>query len=165
MNEAILYTDGSSGKTGSGGWSAILATPHSLIEKTGFSEKTTNNRMELTAAIEGLRELIEPHKVMLVSDSAYVLNSLRHKWYLGWFEDYKKFERPRANLDLWMDLADLVRPHEMLYIKVRGHAGHQWNERADKLAVEARKKQLSIRHVSPEYELFDLKNYRVEVNA
>lgn len=154
--EAIIYTDGSSGNNGDGGWATIVATPYFGIEICGWAAETTNNRMEMMAAIKGMKLLgSDSFKVHLVSDSAYLLNSLKHKWYLKWLEEeeafYKKGHVPnkwkqgqgwiatRPNLDLWRIIQELDELHEITTIKVKGHSGHEHNERVDKLAVSARK--------------------------
>jgi ribonuclease HI len=139
LPEAIIYTDGSSGGGGEGGWAALVATPYFGIEITGWAEGTTNNRMEMIAAIEGLKVLHEPHRVQLVSDSAYLVSTLLHKWYEKWFTQWN-YHRP--NLDLWHQLVALSSYHEIQPIKVKGHNGHEHNERVDKLAVLARKDKL-----------------------
>lgn len=132
--ESIIYTDGSSGKNGDGGWSALVATPYYAVELSGYALKTTNNRMELTAAIRGMKFLHEPHQVSLVSDSAYLLNSIQHGWYERWFNDGAN----RPNLDLWRDIQKLLCYHMVKPIKVKGHSGQEHNERVDQLAVAAR---------------------------
>lgn len=137
LPEAVCYTDGSSGKNGEGGYAALLATEHYGIEITGYVPNTTNNRMELMAAIKGLSFLHAPHEVKLVSDSAYMLNTIKYKWYERWFEE----KIPRKNMDLWSDIRDLLCYHIVEPIKVKGHTGVEHNERVDKLAVAARKNQ------------------------
>lgn len=136
-NEAIIYTDGSSGKNGDGGWSALVATPFYGVELSGWAENTTNNRMELWAAIEGLSFLHDAHMVNLVSDSAYLLNSIKHGWYERWIsEPNGTYKRP--NIDLWLAIRKLLCYHTVIPVKVKGHNGHEHNERVDKLAVTAR---------------------------
>lgn len=145
--EAILYTDGSSGINGNGGWSALVATPSYGLEIAGFESKTTNNRMELTAVINGLKALHEPHHVTLVSDSNYVVLAIKHEWYKRWFQEqtqltiYRRTPRPRPNLDLWLALEPILCYHRVTPIQIKGHNGHEYNERVDKLAVEARKQR------------------------
>jgi ribonuclease HI len=163
LPEAIVYCDGSVDKNRQGGWSAIIATQTTLIEVVGYAEDTTNNRMELMGAIGGLRELSSPHRVMLVSDSAYVCNTLKHKWYVDWFR--QEFSNPaaRKNLDLWHELVDLIGEHEMIYVRVNGHTDKKkdeetihWNVRADELAAQARKRRINAKHVSTDYARMDL---------
>ena len=147
LPEAIIYTDGSSGVNGHGGWAAIVATPFYGLEITGFEENTTNNRMELMAAIRGMSLLHAPHQVNLVSDSAYMLRTIEHKWYEKWFKEqalqvnHKPLNKPRPNLDLWRDIESLLCYHIVKPIKVKGHTGIAHNERVDKLAVAARVQQ------------------------
>lgn len=134
----MLYTDGSSGVSGDGGWAAIVATPYFGIEISGWEENTTNNRMELIAAIEGLRLLDKPHRVHLVSDSAYLVNAVSNGWYHRWIE-----EGGRPNLDLWIQVAKLVKFHQVIPVKIKGHSGHEHNDRVDQLAVSARVTKLA----------------------
>lgn len=153
--EAVIFTDGSSSpKNRQGGWAAIVFKPTLFVELVGYQSETTNNRMEMMAAIQGLKELTTPHKVYLVSDSAYLLNSLRERWYNRWFADEIFFDNayakqigryPRPNLDLWRVLASLAEFHEIETVKVKGHSGDEWNELVDKLAVQARIEKLSYR--------------------
>ena len=157
MLEAILHTDGSSDAHGNGGWGVVIATPDRLLEFTGWATDTTNNRMEIMAAIVGLEELKTPHKVTLVSDSAYVLNTIKNGWWKAWLAGdglkyFKGTVAPRKNLDLWERLGNLTVFHTVIPHKVRGHDGVYWNERADKLAVLARKQHLELRHESDDYE-------------
>lgn len=148
--EAIIYTDGSSDHERNGGWAAIVATPISIMELTGFEEDTTNNRMEMQAAINGLLTLDKPYNVLLVSDSAYLLNTIEHKWYTRWFEEDFRDElhnsinpqgsqrKKRPNLDLWYQMRDLIKFHNIICVKVKGHDGIYLNEEVDRLAVQAR---------------------------
>jgi len=155
LPEGVIFTDGSSSpKTKRGGWACIVMLPTRFVEIVGNSENTTNNRMEMMAAIQGLKELKVPHKVHLVSDSAYLLNSLENKWYNRWFADEMFFDSafakqmnryPRPNLDLWRILASLAEFHEITVVKVKGHSGDKWNDKVDKLSVQARTDQLSYR--------------------
>ena len=143
LQEAFVVTDGSSGNNGDGGWGAIVATPYFGVEIWGWEEGTTNNRMEMMAALKGMQFLPEGYHVSLVSDSAYLLNTLSKGWYRKWFEDEDKNAYRRPNIKLWHELTDEVKRHEMTYIKVKGHNGHEHNERVDKLAVQARKEKIS----------------------
>jgi ribonuclease HI len=149
VNEALVVTDGSSGKDGCGGWAALVGTSTSTVILSGSSPKTTNNAMEMTAAIEGMQYLVEPHKVYLVSDSAYLLNAIRDKWYDGWFANDGDYTRP--NIHLWQVIAHLCEFHEVVPKKVKGHSGDPLNERVDKIAVAARKGQIE-RTVEIEWE-------------
>lgn len=149
----IVVTDGSAdNRNGSGGWCAIVRTPTTVTELTGFATDTTSNRMEMTAVVKGLLSITTPSNISLVADSAYVLNSLKNKWYDRWFEqdaDGTRVDRP--NLDLWYVLAGLVQYHTVSFTKIKGHSGDYWNERADKLAGYARvnKVEGSTSHLYP----------------
>ncbi len=138
-----LYTDGAcSGNPGPGGWGYILRHPESgkVREGAGAEALTTNNRMELMAVIEGLGALTRPSVVELYSDSQYVLNGLREwleQWKArGWRTAAKKAVK---NEDLWRQLDELKGRHEIRFHWIRGHEGHPENERADALAVAARR--------------------------
>jgi ribonuclease HI len=150
LPEAIVWTDGSCSSQGHGGWAALVCQyfPDEIkrTELTGYAHPVTNNQMELQAAIEGLAHLSEPHHVYLVSDSAYVLNTLKHGWFDRWVEEREEHpELPlRPNWNLWDKLVPLTKFHVVEYVKVRGHkskeeGGDPYNERVDKLAVAARK--------------------------
>jgi ribonuclease HI len=132
-----IYTDGAcKGNPGAGGWSAILVFGGKEKELFGGERVTTNNRMELTAAIEGLKALKEPCKVNLYSDSQYLVNAINK----GWLENWKKNGWRKAdksvvlNDDLWKALDELLCTHDVEFIWVRGHDGHVYNERCDELA-------------------------------
>ncbi len=138
----LLYTDGAcSGNPGPGGWAYILKHPSSgkQAERSGGERDTTNNRMELTAVIEGLGALKRRSHVDLYSDSQYVLNGLS-EWMPGWkARGWRTASKsPVKNVELWQRLDELAAEHEVEFHWVRGHAGHPENERADRLAVEAR---------------------------
>jgi ribonuclease HI len=143
LQEAFIITDGSSGANGDGGYGAIVATPYFGVELWGYGSDTTNNRMEMMAALKGMQFLPESHLVSLISDSAYLLNTLKNEWYVKWFSDEGKSDYQRPNIDLWHQLVQEIQRHKMTYIKVKGHNGHEHNERVDKLAVQARKEKLS----------------------
>ncbi|UCC31445.1 MAG: ribonuclease HI [Phycisphaerales bacterium] len=144
--DVILYTDGAcSGNPGPGGWGAILEHPATGTVKklSGGQPRTTNNRMELTAVIEGLRSLKgnKRWRVHLVSDSQYVINGLT-EWIKSWIaNDWRRGRKPGSppvkNVDLWQALHALTGQHDMTYEYVRGHAGHAKNEECDRLAVAA----------------------------
>jgi ribonuclease HI len=149
LPHVMLFTDGGcSGNPGPGGWAFILRHPASgkEIERFGAEAETTNNRMELTAAIEGLAALKKPSSVELVSDSVYVgkgLSEWMPKWKAnGWKRREGKTLKPVANEDLWQALDKLVNTHDVTFQHVRGHQGHPENERCDKLAVAAYQKFL-----------------------
>ncbi len=137
MKTVNIYTDGAcKGNPGAGGWSAILAFGGREKELFGGERLTTNNRMELTAAIEGLKALKEPCNVILYSDSQYLVNAINK----GWLESWKKKGWRKAdksavlNDDLWKTLDALLVTHKVEFIWVRGHDGHEYNERCDALA-------------------------------
>lgn len=144
-----LFTDGAcSGNPGPGGWAYILRHPASgkVREASGGDPATTNNRMEITAVVEGLRALSRPSVVELYSDSQYVLNGLK-EWIAGWKKRGWKTsgKQPVKNKDLWVTLDDLAARHDVRFHWVRGHAGHPENERCDELAVMERDKAAGIR--------------------
>ncbi|OGS51534.1 MAG: ribonuclease HI, partial [Erythrobacter sp. RIFCSPHIGHO2_12_FULL_63_10] len=123
---------------GPGGWGAILRMGRHEKELSGSAPETTNNRMEMTAAIKALEALIEPCDIALHSDSKYVLDGIT-KWVHGWQRNgWKNASRqPVRNADLWHELIAAAKPHKIEWIWVRGHNGHPENERADALAVAA----------------------------
>ena len=143
MKTVTLYTDGAcSGNPGPGGWGAILEFNGVSKELSGGAEKTTNNRMELTAVIEGLRALKEPCKVELYSDSKYVIDALEKGWAQGWQKRgwVKSDKSPALNPDLWETLLALCKQHSVTCHWVKGHAQNEKNNRCDELAVaESRK--------------------------
>ncbi len=140
MKQVEIYTDGAcSGNPGPGGWGAVLIYGDKRRELTGYEPVTTNNRMELAAAIGALRALKEPCRVVLYSDSAYLVNAFRQDWLgkwqrNGWLNSKKE---PVENQDLWQELLVLSRHHQVEWTKVKGHAGHELNERCDELARSA----------------------------
>ncbi|NLK68695.1 MAG: ribonuclease HI [Clostridiaceae bacterium] len=139
MKEVDIYTDGAcSGNPGEGGWGVILIYKGIEKELSGFEAHTTNNRMELTAVIEGLKALKEPCRVKLYSDSAYIINALQQGWLKqwkmnGWTRGKKKEEL--KNTDLWQELDSLMQEHQVQWIKVKGHSDNEYNNRCDKLAT------------------------------
>ena len=140
MKTVTLYTDGAcSGNPGPGGWGAILMFGEHKKELSGGEKNTTNNRMELTAVIQGLQALKEPCIVELYSDSKYVLDALDKGWAVGWrARGWKKADKkPALNPDLWENLLNLCEVHTVNLHWVKGHAGHPENERCDRLAVAA----------------------------
>ena len=143
MKTVELYTDGAcSGNPGPGGWGAILRYNGVEKELSGGEEMTTNNRMELTAVIQGLLALRESCVVELWSDSKYVIDALEKGWAWGWRKKgwIKSDKKPALNPDLWAMLLDLTRQHEMHYHWVKGHADNEFNNRCDALAVAEREK-------------------------
>ena len=138
MKTVTLYTDGAcSGNPGPGGWGCILEYNGHEKELSGGEKDTTNNRMELTGVIMGLRALKEPCVVELYSDSKYVLDALQKGWVYGWKKRgwVKSDKKPALNPDLWEQLLTLIARHEMHYHWVKGHAENPKNNRCDELAV------------------------------
>lgn len=137
MKNVNIYTDGAcKGNPGSGGWAAILEFGGKEKELCGGEKLTTNNRMELTAAIEGLRALKEPCSVTLYSDSQYLVNAINKGWLKNWkAKGWRKSDKTAVlNDDLWKILDELLSVHDVNFIWVRGHNGHAYNERCDALA-------------------------------
>ena len=135
-----IYTDGAcSGNPGIGAYAAILIAGGHEKEISGAVGNTTNNRMEITAVIEGLRELKRPCAVKLYSDSAYVINAFNQKWLDNWQKNGWKNAAgsPVSNKELWQELVTLAKPHQIEGIKVKGHADNEYNNRCDELAVAA----------------------------
>ena len=146
MKKVELFTDGAcSGNPGPGGWGAVLRFHGKEKELSGGDPQTTNNRMELTAVIEGLAALKEPCEVMLTSDSKYVLDALLKGWVYSWKKNgWKKADKkPALNVDLWERLLALLEVHKVDYRWVHGHQGHPENERCDALAVAAYQRYLT----------------------
>lgn len=140
MEEVVIYTDGAcSGNPGPGGWGSILMYKDNKKEISGGKKDTTNNVMELTAVIEGLKLLKFPCKVKLYSDSAYVVNAFNQKWIYGWLKNGWKnaSKEPVKNKELWQELYGLTKIHEVEFIKVKGHADNEYNNRCDELARNA----------------------------
>lgn len=138
MKKVYLYTDGAcSGNPGPGGWGAILCYGGHERELSGGEHGTTNNRMELTAVIEGLSALKEPCEVEICSDSTYVIDSIKKGWVYNWQRNgWRKSDKsPALNADLWQRLLPLLKKHKVSLVWVRGHTGHPENERCDQLAV------------------------------
>lgn len=134
-----IFTDGAcKGNPGPGGWGAIIRYGTHEKEISGGDPDTTNNRMEMWAAIQALNILIEPCQVKLHTDSKYVLEGIT-KWVHGWQRNGWKnaSKQPVRNADLWHDLIEAVAKHEVEWIWVKGHNGHPENERADRLASDA----------------------------
>ncbi len=138
MKEVTLYTDGACrGNPGRGGWGAILVYGKYEKEMSGGEPLTTNNRMELMAAISGLEALKEPCKVTLYSDSKYLVDAFILGWVHGWCEHgWRRGRDELKNPDLWARLYELSKIHKIEFKWVKGHAGHDYNERCDKLATD-----------------------------
>ena len=140
MKQVTIYTDGAcSGNPGPGGWGAVLMFNEFRKEMSGFEPQTTNNRMELTAAIVALKALKEPCEVRLYSDSAYLVNAFQQKWLENWKKRnwVKSDKKPVENQDLWKELLLLTEIHAVTWIKVKGHASNKENNRCDELATGA----------------------------
>ena len=138
MKKIILYTDGAcSGNPGVGGWGAILEFNGIEKEMSGVCEQTTNNQMEITAVIEGLKALKEPCEVEVYSDSAYVINAFKEGWLNSWqLNGWKNAnKKPVKNVELWQELLNLCDVHKITWHKVKGHADNEKNNRCDKLAT------------------------------
>ncbi len=141
--KVIIYTDGAcSGNPGPGGWGTILMASGAKKEMSGGEPLTTNNRMELMAVIEGLSALKRPCDVDIYSDSAYVVNAFNQHWITNWQRNgwRNSAKAEVANVDLWKRLLELTTVHNVNFIKVKGHADNEFNNRCDRLAVEAASK-------------------------
>ncbi len=141
MKEVTIYTDGAcSGNPGPGGWGAVLCYKGTEKELSGGEAMTTNNRMELTAAVSALKALKEPCRVYLYSDSKYLVDSLMKGWVIAWEKRgwVKADKKPALNADLWQELLRLDKVHEITYHWVKGHADDDYNNRCDELAVARR---------------------------
>ena len=138
MKKVTIYTDGAcSGNPGAGGWGAILFYKDTKREISGYSENATNNQMELTAAIKALDKLKQPCEVELYSDSAYLINAFNEDWITKWqmngFRNANK--KPVQNVELWQQLIEFNNTHKITWIKVKGHADNEYNNRCDQLAT------------------------------
>lgn len=134
--KVVIYTDGAcSGNPGAGGWGVLLQFGDREKELSGGEHETTNNRMELRAAIEALNALRKPCTVSLHTDSTYVKDGIT-KWIMRWKENGWRTaaKKPVKNVDLWKALDDALKRHDVSWHWVKGHAGHDGNERADELA-------------------------------
>ncbi len=137
-DKVVIYTDGAcSGNPGVGGWGAVLFHGETMKEISGYQENTTNNQMELTAAIMALDKLKVPCEVDLYSDSAYLINAFNEDWITSWqmngFKNANK--KPVANVELWQKLIEFNNTHKIKWIKVKGHADNKYNNRCDELAT------------------------------
>ena len=139
MKKVEIYTDGACrGNPGKGGWGAILVYCGIEKELSGGEAETTNNRMELSAVIAALNALKEPCEVTLTTDSQYVVNAIEKGWLESWqSKGWRKSDRGAVlNVDLWQKLVVLLDKHTVNFVWVRGHNGHPYNERCDKLATD-----------------------------
>jgi ribonuclease HI len=142
MKKVIVHTDGAClGNPGPGGWGAVLQLQHSDARKelSGGFALTTNNRMEITAVLEGLAALREPCEVNLYTDSRYVCDALEKGWLDSWRSKnwLNSGKKPVKNIDLWQKLLPLLARHKIRFHWLKGHAGHAENERCDELACRA----------------------------
>ncbi|MBQ7668699.1 MAG: ribonuclease HI [Clostridia bacterium] len=137
MMKVIIYTDGAcSGNPGPGGYGAILMCNDKKKEISGGEKNTTNNKMELLAAVEALKLLKMPCEVDLYSDSAYLINCFNNNWLESWKKNGWKNSKKESvkNIDLWQELDKLNQIHKITWIKVKGHADNEYNNRCDYLA-------------------------------
>lgn len=144
LKQVEIFTDGAcSGNPGPGGYGAILRYKDNSREISGGEHSTTNNRMELSAVIEGLASLKEACAVTLYSDSKYIIDAVQKGWVYKWRQNnwMRNKKDPALNPDLWEKLLAQLERHEVTFVWVKGHAGHPENERCDALAVEQ-----SMRH-------------------
>ncbi len=144
MKEVTIYTDGAcSHNPGPGGWGAVLMFGSTEKEISGYEAHTTNNRMELTAAIKALEALKEPCRVSLYSDSAYLVNTFKQNWLEKWQRNGWKTSNkgPVENQDLWKQLLELTGKHMVEWVKVKGHSDNEYNNRCDRLARDEIKKR------------------------
>ena len=136
LKQITIYSDGSSlGNPGPGGWGTILEFNGHTKELSGAEENTTNNRMELKGAIEGIKALKEPCDIKLISDSKYVVQAI-NEWLSNWVKNNWKTaaKKPVKNAELWKEYLEVSKQHKIKAIWVKGHAGHEQNERCDILA-------------------------------
>jgi len=137
MKEVTIYTDGAcSGNPGPGGWCAILIYKGIKKMLKGFERHTTNNRMELKAVVEALKALKEPCKVVIYSDSAYIVNAVNQNWIEKWQKNgWKRSEKEEVkNIDLWNELINLLKIHKVTFEKVKGHSDNELNNLCDQIA-------------------------------
>ena len=140
MDKVIIYTDGAcSGNPGPGGWGTILMYKDNVKEISGGDKQTTNNIMEITAVIQGLKMLKYKCQVEIYSDSAYVVNAFNNHWIEGWMKKnwVNSNKEPVKNKELWQELYDLTCEHDVKFIKVKGHSDNEYNNRCDELARNA----------------------------
>lgn len=145
MKHVQLITDGACcGNPGKGGWACILRFGEHKREIYGCDPHTTNNRMEITAAIEGMKRLKEPCSVEIITDSEYLKNGIT-KWIQGWKRNgwMSREKQPVKNQDLWKALDELVNAHKAQWKWTKGHASHEDNNRCDELATRAAREQIS----------------------
>lgn len=140
LKEVTIYTDGAcSHNPGPGGWAAILFYGDKMTQISGYEPETTNQRMELLAAVKALELLNQPCIVKLYSDSAYLVNCFKQRWIEKWQQTnwLNSQKKPVANRDLWERLWKLAKIHDIDWLKVKGHSDNKWNNQCDKLARTA----------------------------
>lgn len=140
MEKVTIYTDGAcSGNPGSGGWAAVLLYKDQRKEISGAKKETTNNEMEITAVLQGLKMLKFPCDVEVYSDSAYVVNTFSKGWIYNWEKkNWKTADNtPVKNVELWKEILALTKTHKVTFNKVKGHADNELNNRCDELARAA----------------------------
>ncbi len=140
MEKVIIYTDGAcSGNPGPGGWGAILMYKDTKKEISGGLKDTTNNIMELTAALEALKLLKFPCEVDLYSDSSYLVNGFSQGWIYNWKENNWRTsnKEPVKNKEIWEQIYSFTQIHKVNFIKVKGHSDNEYNNRCDELARNA----------------------------
>jgi len=148
----LIYTDGSCDtKSGDGGWAYLLEYAGVQRRASGYEAGTTNNRMELTAAVKALEALTEPCDVTLVTDSQYLKKAFTDGWLKSWQRNGWRTasKQPVKNKDLWLELLELTSRHEVRWEWTRGHAGQQQNEAVDTMALKARKSRRGIDETYP----------------
>lgn len=147
LKHVTIYTDGSCDtRSGEGGWAYLILFGGQARQVSGYEAGTTNNRMELTAAVEALRALTEPCSVQLVTDSQYLKNAFTARWLANWQRNgWKTASRqPVKNRDLWEQLLELTAVHQVKWSWTRGHSGHDGNELVDSLALAARRNRKGV---------------------
>jgi len=145
MKEVDIYTDGAcSGNPGPGGWAAVLLYNGHQKEISGFEEHTTNQRMEIKAALAALQTLKEKCRVRLHSDSAYLVNAFEQNWFGGWERNgwMTSKKTPVVNQDLWQEVLEISSKHRVRWVKVKGHSDNEWNNRCDFLARQEIEKNI-----------------------
>lgn len=133
-----IYTDGAcSGNPGKGGWGVVLICGDHKKELSGFESETTNNKMELMAVIKALSALKYPCKVNLFSDSSYVVNAINQGWLINWkANSWRGSDKKQVkNIELWKELDELLKVHDVSFVWVKGHADNEFNNRCDELAT------------------------------
>ena len=140
MEKVIIYTDGAcSGNPGPGGWGTVLMYGNAKKEISGGKKETTNNIMELTAVVEGLKMLKYPCEVEIYSDSAYIVNAFNQGWIYNWEKkNWKTADGKEVkNKEIWQELYELTKTHRVTFNKVKGHSDNEYNNRCDELARNA----------------------------